>query len=55
LKSGHYTKVSIKFKPGACRETPPEVEKVVEAGKELPRKYLRLAESFKENDTNRGY
>ena len=32
-----------------------EVEKLVEAGKELPRKYLRLAESFKENDTNRGY
>ena len=32
-----------------------EVEKVVEAGKELPRKYLRLAESFKENDTNCGY
>ena len=32
-----------------------EVEIVVEAGKELPRKYLRLAESFKENDTNRGY
>ena len=32
-----------------------EVEKLVEAGKELPRKYLRLAESFKENDTNYGY
>ena len=31
--------------------TPPEVEKGVEAGKKLPRKFLILAESFEANHT----